>query len=245
MFLLLYLIKCCQISLYVTLLNSGYFCRIIFSKQSVDLSLNIGDNRNVFLKLVTTLGLYHVLLASSEQAPKKVSLTIVEMQQSPEVGKFESENEICCLRWIIFNGRRKLCVFCKTDTDYVGNTVYRYRKNMFMKDSDIELKATEYNTLLQKKKAFKLSRNLLQKIYRWRWDNSSQLTLFCWELDVFFVVAVIQSYSGLKVCSPFKQTQWGKIYFWVFVTAWIQESPCVRWTICTLMVEFLVMVIHT
>ena len=115
------------------------------------MSWNIGDNRNVFLKLRTKLGLYHVLLTSSEQTPKNVNLTIVVMQQLPEVGKFDSENEISCLRWIIFNGRRKVCVFCKTDTDYAGITVYRYRYNMFMKDSDIELKATEYNTLLQKK----------------------------------------------------------------------------------------------
>ena len=47
----------------------------------------IGDNRNVFVKLRTKLGHYHVLLTSSEQTPKKVNLTIVEMQQLPEVGK--------------------------------------------------------------------------------------------------------------------------------------------------------------
>ena len=116
------------------------------------MSWNIGDNRNVFLKLSTKLGLYHVLLTSSEQTPKKVNLTIVETQQLPEAGKLETENEISSLRWLFFNGRRKTCVFSKTDTDYVGSTVYRYRNNMYMKDSDIELKATEYNTLLQKKK---------------------------------------------------------------------------------------------
>ena len=116
------------------------------------MSWNIGDNRIVFLKLRTKLGLYRVLLTSLEPNPKNISLTIVEMQQIPEVGKFDSENEISCLRWIILNVRRKVCVFCKTDTDYGGFTVYRYRNNMFMKDSDIELKATEFNTILQKKK---------------------------------------------------------------------------------------------
>ena len=100
------------------------------------------------------MGRYHILSTLSEQTPKKVSLTIVEMQQLPKVGKFDSENEISCLRWIIFNGRRKVCLFCKTDTDYVGITVYRYRNNMYMKDSDIELKATEYNSLLQEKNIF-------------------------------------------------------------------------------------------
>ena len=74
------------------------------------------------------------------------------MQQLPEVGKFDAKNEISCVRWIILKGRRKICVFYKSDTDYVRITVYRYRNNMYMKDSDIELKSTEYNTLLEKKK---------------------------------------------------------------------------------------------
>ena len=98
------------------------------------MSWNIGDDRNAFPKLRTKLGLYHVLLTSSEQTPKKVNLTIVEIQQLPGVGKFDSENEISRLRWIIFNGRRIICVFCKTDTEYVGITVYRYRNNMYTID---------------------------------------------------------------------------------------------------------------
>ena len=53
------------------------------------MSWNIGDKRNVFLKLTTKLGLYHVLLTSVEQTPKKVNLTIVEMQQLPEVRKLD------------------------------------------------------------------------------------------------------------------------------------------------------------
>ena len=149
---ILYLIKCCRISLYLTVFNSGYFCRINFWKESFEMSWIIGDNRNVFLNLITKLGLYHVLSTSSEQTHKKVSLTIVEMQQLPEVRKFDSENELSCLRWLIFNGNIKVCVFCKTNTDYVGITVYRYRYNMYTKDSDIEFKATENNTFLQKKK---------------------------------------------------------------------------------------------
>ena len=74
------------------------------------------------------------------------------MLQLPEVGKLNFENAISRLRWINFIGRRKFCVSCKTDTDYVGITVYRYRSNMYIKDSDIELEATGYNTLLQKNK---------------------------------------------------------------------------------------------
>ena len=48
-------------------------------------------------------------------------------------------------------------------------------------------------------------KTFFQKIYRGGGDNATQLTIFRWEMDVFFVVAVIQSYSGLKLCSPFKK----------------------------------------
>ena len=130
MLLLLYLFKCCRISLYVTLFSSGYFCQKMFWIESVEISRNIADNRNFLLNLRTKLGLYHVLLTSSEQTPRKVNSTIVEMHYLPEVWKFDSENKIFWLRWIIFNGGKKVCVFCKTDTQYVGITVYRYRNNM-------------------------------------------------------------------------------------------------------------------
>ena len=63
------------------------------------MSWNIGDNRNVFLKLRTKLGLYHVLLTSSEQTPKKVNLTIVEMQQLPE-----SESSILKTKSLVSGG---------------------------------------------------------------------------------------------------------------------------------------------
>ena len=43
------------------------------------MSWNIGDNRNLFLKLKTKLGLYHVILAMSKSP--KITLTIAEMQQ--------------------------------------------------------------------------------------------------------------------------------------------------------------------
>ena len=62
------------------------------------MSWNIGNNRNVFPNLRKKLGLYQVLLTSLKQTPKKVNLTVVEMQQLPEVGNFDSENEISCLR---------------------------------------------------------------------------------------------------------------------------------------------------
>ena len=44
------------------------------------MSWNIGDNRNLFLKLKTKLGLYHVELKSKD-SPEEITLTLVETQQ--------------------------------------------------------------------------------------------------------------------------------------------------------------------
>ena len=44
------------------------------------MSWNIGENRNLFLKLKSKLGLYHVVLTTPETSPEKITLTLVEMQ---------------------------------------------------------------------------------------------------------------------------------------------------------------------
>ena len=54
---------------------------------------NIGDNRNLFLKLKTKLGLYHVEIGSKD-SPEKTTLTLVETQQFPDIEKADSKNEI-------------------------------------------------------------------------------------------------------------------------------------------------------
>ena len=68
------------------------------------MSWNIGKDRNVFLKLKSKLGLYHVVLSTPKLTPAKLTLTIVEMQQLPSVEK--TETEVSCLKWTLFNGRR-------------------------------------------------------------------------------------------------------------------------------------------
>ena len=73
------------------------------------------------------------------------------MQQLPEIGKVDSKNEISCLKWRIYNGRRKVCISFKTDLDKLNNVVYRYRNNTYVKDTEMELKWTEYEKLLSKR----------------------------------------------------------------------------------------------
>ena len=114
------------------------------------MSWNIGDNRNLFLKLKTKLGLYHVEL-KSEDSPEKITLTLVENQQLPDIEKTDSGDEISCLKWTNYNGRRKVCINFQTDTDKVNIVVYRYRNNTYLKDTEMNLKLAEYKKVLAKR----------------------------------------------------------------------------------------------
>ena len=114
------------------------------------MSWNIGDNGSLFLKLKTKLGLYHVEL-KSEGSLEKITLTLVETQQLPDIQKADSKDEISCLKWTIYNGRRNVCINFQTDTDKVNIVVCRYRNSTYLKDTEINLKLTEYKKLLAKR----------------------------------------------------------------------------------------------
>ena len=101
------------------------------------MSWNIGDNRNLFLKLKTKMGLHHVELKSKD-SPKKITLTLVETQQLPDSEKADSIDEISCLKWTIYNGRRKVCINFQPDTDKVNIVVYRYRNSTYLKDTEMD-----------------------------------------------------------------------------------------------------------
>ena len=115
------------------------------------MSWNIGDNRNLFVKLKSKLGLYHVVLTTPKSSPEKLTLTVVEMQQLPDLGKTDSKEEKSCSNWTIYKGRRKVCVNFQTDTDKLNIVVYRYRNNLFLKDNELDLKLSEYHSLLAKR----------------------------------------------------------------------------------------------
>ena len=111
---------------------------------------NIGDNKNLFLKLKTKLGLFHVELKNKD-SPEKITLTLVETQQLPDIEKSDSRDEISCLKWTIYNRKRKICINFQTDTYKVNMVVYRYRKNTYLKDTEKDLNMTEYKKLLAKR----------------------------------------------------------------------------------------------
>ena len=113
------------------------------------MSWNIGDNRNLFLKLKTKLGLYHVELRSKD-FPEIITLALVETQQMPDIEKFDSKDETFCLKWTIYNSRKKVCINSETDTDKVNIVAYRYRYSTYLKDTEMDLKLTEYKNFLAK-----------------------------------------------------------------------------------------------
>ena len=116
------------------------------------MSWNIGDDRNLFLKLKTKMGLYYVELRSKpKDSPEKVTLTVVESQQLPDIGTVESKDEIFGLNWTFYNGGGNVCINFQTDADKVNVVVYRYRNNTYLKDTEMDLKLTEYKKLLAKR----------------------------------------------------------------------------------------------
>ena len=63
----------------------------------------------------------------------------------------DSKSETSCLKWTLYNGRRKVCLSFKTDMDKLNIVVYRYRNNTYVKDTEMQLKLTEYEKLLSKR----------------------------------------------------------------------------------------------
>ena len=97
------------------------------------------------------MGLYHVEPRSKpKDSPEKITLTLVEIKQLPDIEKVDSKDEISRLKWTIYNGRRKVCINFQTDTDKVNIVVFRYRNNTYLKDIEMDLKLTEYKKLLAK-----------------------------------------------------------------------------------------------
>ena len=52
---------------------------------------NMGDNRNLSLKVKSILELYHVVLTTPKTSAKKLTLNVVEMQQLPDIEKTDSK----------------------------------------------------------------------------------------------------------------------------------------------------------
>ena len=72
------------------------------------------------------------------------------MQHLPDIEKTDSNKEKSCPKWTTYNGRRKVCVNFQTDTDKLNIVLYRYRNNLYLKENEVDVKLTEYRSLLAK-----------------------------------------------------------------------------------------------
>ena len=122
-----------------------------YFSNRVKMSWNIGANRNRFLKLKAKFGLHHVVLRTSKTSTEKLTLTVVEMQQLPDIEKTDSKDEFFCIKLTIYNGRRKVCVNFQTDKEKLNFVVYHYRNNLYLKDNEVDLKLTESQSLVAKR----------------------------------------------------------------------------------------------
>ena len=112
---------------------------------------NIGENRNLFLNFKSKLGFYHIVPTTPKTSPEKITLALIQLQQLPEIEKVDSKDNNFCLKWTIYNGRKKVYISFKTDMDKLNLVVYRYRNNTYVKDTEMELKLTEYEKFLYKR----------------------------------------------------------------------------------------------
>ena len=152
---------------------------------------NIGKSRMIFPKLKSKFGLHHVVLTTRKTSPEKVTSTLVELQQLPEIRKVDFKNEISCLKRTLYIGRRKVCIRFKTDMDKLNIVVYRYWNNTYVKDTEMELKLTEYE------------------------KNSSKRVFLLRCIDVFFTRCIVLDETAVLIWSKSHQ-EWMLFSSWAF-----------------------------
>ena len=204
------------------------------------MSWNIGDNRHLCLKLKSKLGLFHVVLTTPKTSPEKLTLTVVEMQKLPNIEKTDSKEELSRLKWSIYNGRRKICVNFQTDTDKLNIVVYRYRNSLYLKDNEVDLKMTDYQSFLAKQiyllsyiDIFYKGCNVLDETTVHNYHQPRQDWMF-FSSRAFSDCSRDQKYH-------LKTIVFAKLYFKVHVSFGILDFLYVRWTKTLNMVEPLVM----
>ena len=65
------------------------------------MSWNIGDKRNLFFKLNSKLGFYHVVLTTPKPSAQKFTLTEFETPQWPDIEKTDFKGEKSCQKCTI------------------------------------------------------------------------------------------------------------------------------------------------
>ena len=203
------------------------------------ISWNSGDNRKVFLKLKSKLRLYLVVLTTPKTSPEKLTLTVVEMQQLPDIEKTDSKGELSCLKWTHYNDRRKVCVkFQKVKTSWILSctvieTVYTSKiKKLISKKQNIS--HFWQNELISRSTLTYFTSGALYWMKQLFIINTNSVEKGC-----FFLMSNFRLYTGLKMSfehNSVRKNRFQSARFW-----WDCRFFYVRWTKNSNLVEPLVM----
>ena len=72
------------------------------------------------------------------------------MQKMRDLAKTDSKKEISCLKWTKYIDR-KVCVNLNTVTEKLKSVVYPYWNSLYLKDFEVDLQLTEYQSLWTKR----------------------------------------------------------------------------------------------
>ena len=141
----------------------------------IGMNWNIGDKINLCFKLKSKLELYHVELTATKISREKLTLFVVEMEQLPDVEKTDYGDKISFPKWTIYNGWRKICVIFETDTDDLNIVLSCYRKILYLKSIENDLKLTETSRSWQNQFSllFPLLWHIFQVVHFIGWNNCS------------------------------------------------------------------------
>ena len=109
------------------------------------MSWNIGFSRNLLLKLHNKLGLFHIVL---EEKSQKISLTIIESQNLPNLQNLDVDSQISHFEWTLHNGRRKIHIEYRSDIKKIDLLEYRKNGNQWKNNQSLQLQREEYDKLL-------------------------------------------------------------------------------------------------
>ena len=89
--------------------------RFSFSIGVEQYELEYGFSRNLILKFHNKLGFFHIVL---EEKSQKISLTLIESQDLPNLPNLDVDSQISHFEWILHNGRgrRKIHIGYRSDT---------------------------------------------------------------------------------------------------------------------------------
>ena len=130
------------------------------------MSWSIGFSRYLILKLHNKLGLFHIAL---EEKSQKISLTIIESQNLPNLQNLDVDSRISHFKWILHNSRRKIHIGYRSVTKKIELVEYRRIGKQWKNNQSLKFK--ERNTtnldmlssLLDYVKTFKKSCNIIDE----------------------------------------------------------------------------------